>query len=114
MTGLGNDAQVRVITEQVADAVITRFFSMHPELSKPVKQDWPPPLKWASAIIAALFTAATIGMAFWVVNTLSSLQDTVTRIDERQKLSDPALSKRFDDIERRVGVLEGFHRGGGE
>ena len=110
MTGLGNDAQVRLITEQVAEAVITRYHAMHPELSKQPEPVLPPPLKWAASIIAALFTAATIGMAFWMVTTLSALQETVTRIDERQKLSDPAQEKRDEDQDRRISVLEAYHR----
>lgn len=105
MTGIGNETQIRLITEQVADAVITRFYSMHPELAKPAavaEPALPPPLKWAGAIIAALFTAATIGMAFWVVTTLTGLQETVTRIDERQKLADPQAVQRFEELRRRA------------
>lgn len=115
MTGIGNEAQIRIITEQVADAVISRFYSLHPELAKPaamtVEPIMPAPLKWAAGIVAALLTAATIGMAFWMVTTLSGLQETVTRIDERQKLNDPAAKQQLDELKARVTVLEGYHRG---
>lgn len=106
MTGLGNEAQVRVIADQVAEAAIVRFYQTQAQVPQQTESIVPAPLKWAAGIVGALFTAATIGMAFWMVTTLSGLQETVTRIDERQKLLDPALSKRFDDVERRLGVLE--------
>lgn len=117
MTGVGNDAQVRLIIEQVVDAMSVRLKNMTPEPVQPAAAasdlEVPAPLKWAAAIVAALFTAATVGMALWVVTTLTGLQETVTRIDERQKLADPQSVQRFEELRRRadenarrIGVLE--------
>lgn len=97
----------RQLVEQVADATLMKFAQQHPEMfsgeSKATALT-----KWVSGVAAAL----VIGFLLWMASTLSDLQQTVTRIDERQKIADPAQNRRFDDIERRVGVLEGYHHGG--
>jgi hypothetical protein len=108
MTGLGNEAQARIIAEQVAEATIVKFTQLHPQPAP--KPEIPAPLKWAGAIIAAIMAAAAVGMAMWIVTTLSDLQQTVTRIDERQKLNGDSTSQRLDAIEQRVTRLEGFHQ----
>jgi hypothetical protein len=110
MTGLGNETQSRLIADQVAEAAILRFYQTHTEARPKPEMQIPPPLKWAAGIISAVFAAAAVAMALWMVTTLSDLQQTVVRIDERQKAADPSANKRFDDIERRIGVLEGYHR----
>lgn len=57
MNSPGNETQVRMIAEQVAEAAVTNVLMNHPELRK---ADIPAPLNWASVIISGLFTA---GMA---------------------------------------------------
>lgn len=107
-TGLGNEAQARIIAEQVAEAAITKFTLLHPQPAP--KADVPAPLKWAGAILAAVATACTVAMAIWVVSTLSALQQTVTRIDERQQITGDAVTQRLTADEQRITRLEGFHQ----
>jgi hypothetical protein len=97
-----NEAQVRIVAEQVADAAVTRFAATHPELRK---AEIPAPLKWAAAIIASLFTAGTATLVFWLVSTVSEMQVTLARMDERMA-SGTVKDARFDDLERRVANLE--------
>lgn len=113
MTDLGNATQARLIADQVADAAITRFHQMHPPPPPaPERQELPPTVKWMAAAIGALGTAALIGMCLWVVSTLSTLQQTVTRIDERQQITATdrgEMKVRLDRIEERLARLE--HQG---
>lgn len=110
MTDTGNAAQVRMVAEQVAEAVILKFAAEHPELRK---TEIPPPLKWAGAITAALFTTGVAGTAFWIVSSVSEMQVTLARMDERQVLLTTSQDKNYNEIERRVTVLEGYHKQGG-
>lgn len=61
----------------------------------------PAPLKWAGAIIAGLFTAGTATLAFWLVSTVSEMQVTLARMDERM-VSGNVQDGRVDDLQRRV------------
>lgn len=61
----------------------------------------PSPLKWAGGIIAALFTAGTATLAFWLVSTVSEMQVTLARMDERM-VSGNVRDARVDDLTRRV------------
>lgn len=115
---LGDEAQIRALMEQVGKAAaaitITEFVAQHPEVRRgTVVSEIPAPLKWAGGVAAAVFTAASVAMAMWMVSTLSDLQQTVTRIDERQKLAAESGDSRFREIERRVTQLEAYHSGGG-
>jgi hypothetical protein len=105
--GLGNEAQTRAVAEQVARAAYGVWSTEHPP-----KSDMPAPLKWAAAIISAVMAAGAVAMCIWVVSTLSDLQQTVTRIDERQKLVGDSGDRRFTEIERRVVALEASNQAG--
>lgn len=106
----GNEAQTRLIADTVAEATIMKFVSQHPELNE---AKIPAPLKWAGAIIAGLFTAGTATLAFWLVSTVSEMQVTLARMDERM-VSGNIKDSRYDEIERRVVNLERYHQGGGK
>lgn len=108
MTGLGNETQARMIADQVAEATILKYEQTYPRHNPGT--DIPAPLKWASGIVAALMTAALMGMSFWIVTTLSNLQQTVTRIDERQKLTGGSTDHSIDQLDRRVTALELLHQ----
>ena len=112
MPDTGNAAQTRVVAEQVADAAVTRFAAQHPELRQ--KVEVPPPLKWAAAIIAALFTMGAGAMAVWLVGTVNSMQVTLARMDERQASQTISQDSRFTDHERRIQQLEGLQQKGAE
>ncbi|WP_390549898.1 hypothetical protein [Qipengyuania sp. MTN3-11] len=101
-----------MIAEAVAEATILKVVQDHPEL-KTKQAEIPAPLKWAGGIIAALFTAGITGLGFWIVTTLSDVQVTVARMEERTALQDTSRDDRFTEIERRVNQLETYHRTGG-
>jgi uncharacterized membrane protein YoaK (UPF0700 family) len=108
--GLGDAAQIRAIMEQsseaAADLAIRNFVANHPELRQAsVTTEIPAPLKWAGAIIAGLFTAGTATLAFWLVSTVSEMQVTLARMDERM-VSGTVRDARVDDLARRVGLNE--------
>ncbi len=106
----GNAAQTRVIAEAVAEATITRFVAEHPEVRK---AEIHPLIKWLVGAIAAFGSAALIGLGFWIVTSISSMQVTLARLDER--IANGAVKdSRVDDLDRRVTTLESFHRGGGK
>lgn len=99
---IGDAAQIRAIMEQASEATIVKFVSQHPELRQgSVTAEIPAPLKWAGAIIAGLFTAGTATLAFWLVSTVSEMQVTLARMDERM-VSGNVRDARVDDLTRRV------------
>lgn len=99
---MGDAAQIRLIAEQVADAAFYKFESEHPVKTE---AEIPAPLKWAGAIVAGLFTAGIAALAFWLVSSMSAVQVTLARMDERMA-SGMVKDARFDEIERRVTKLE--------
>jgi hypothetical protein len=106
---LGDAAQTRLVAEQVAEAVIIKYRSEHPELNE---TRIPAPLKWAGAIIAGLFTMGTATLVFWLVSSVSEMQVTLARMDERMA-SGTLKDSRFEEIERRVSKLETYHQARG-
>ena len=107
MTGLGNEVQVRLIAEQVALAAIEQYALRFPQSPRqPEKPEIPAPLKWAGAIVAAIMATCTVGFLVWMVSSISALQQTVTRIDERQQITGGNMSDRLKNIEDRLGRLE--------
>lgn len=72
----------------------------------------PPPLKWASIIIAGLFTAGAATLAFWLVSSVSEMQVTLARMDERLANQAQVQSEQLRGISGRVTVLESYHRQG--
>lgn len=91
---LGDQAQVHRIVRQVVMS--------YREIAKP---EIPAPLKWAAAMIAALFTAGIATLAFWLVTSVSNMQVTLARLDERMSTG-AVKDARFDDLERRVSANE--------
>lgn len=104
----GSAAQVRLIGEQIAEAVITKYVAEHPP-----QAEIPATLKWAGAIAAAVFAACTIGLVVWLVSSVSQMQVTLARMDERMS-SGSVKDSRYEEVERRVSTLEKFHQGGGK
>jgi exoribonuclease II len=107
MPDSGNAAQTRVVAEQVAEATITRFVAEHPELRQqhPVVAETPPLIKWVVGAAAALGLAAMIGGGSWLVSSVSQMQVTLARLDERMTTG-AVKDARFDDLERRVARNE--------
>lgn len=106
---LGNMEQVRLVAEQVAEAAFYKFEREHPVKTEATI---PAPLKWAAAIVAGLFTAGTATLVFWLVSSVSEMQVTLARMDERIA-SGMVKDARFEDLDRRVTKLEAVNTGGG-
>lgn len=118
MVSTGDSAQIRKIGEQigeaVADAAIKKFVLQHPEVRRgTVVSEIPAPLKWAAAVVAALFTAGTATLAFWLFDSVSSMSVTLARMDERMASYTDAQAVQMQQLEGRVDQLENYHREGG-
>ncbi len=94
----GNAAQTRAIIEQALDAAVATY----PPKAVPV----PPPLKWAGIIVAGIMTAGATGLLFWMISSISDMQMTLARMDERQVMNAQNLAERFETIDSRLGRLE--------
>lgn len=105
MTDPATLAQFRILAEQAADIALTKHERPLPE----PKVDIPAPMKWAAGIISALMTAGIIGIFMWLVTSVNDMQQTLVRIDERQKAQVESLDSRFSDYDRRITRLEKFH-----
>lgn len=108
----GNDAQSRIVAQQIAETAITVFAAKHPELFVRKEPEVPQLVKWVVGTVAALGLAAMIGGGTWLVSSVSSMQGTLIRMEERIG-SGSVRDSRVDDIERRVRQLEAYHQGGG-
>lgn len=95
---VGDGAQTRLIAQQVAKATIIEYEAQHP---RPVDAAIPAPLKWAATIIAGLFTAGVAAGVFWLVSSVSEMQVTLARMDERMSTGS-VKDSRFDELDRRV------------
>lgn len=114
MVDPGNDTQARVMMENIAEAAASAAMLKlkAQQLSEPkAVADVPAPLKWAGGIIAGLFAAGTATLAFWLVTSVSEMQVTLARMDERMA-SGTIKDARFDELNRRVTILESYHEGG--
>lgn len=106
MTGSGNEAQVRLVAEQVVDAALVK---VHGNLNPPEARI-PTPLRWAAGIVAGLFTAGSAAMALWLVTSVSNMQVTLARMDERLANQNDAQLKAIEQLDGRVTDLEAYHR----
>lgn len=104
---MGDSAQTRLIAEQVAEAVIMKYESEHPRTTEATV---PPLIKWLVGAIAGFGAAAIIGLGFWLVSSVSEMQVTLARMDERMTTGS-VKDNRFEEIERRVVRLEAYHSG---
>jgi hypothetical protein len=98
---------IKDIIHALAGEAATRSALTAKVLSKP---EVPAPLKWAGGIIAGLFTAGTATLAFWLVSSVSEMQVTLGRMDERMA-SGVVRDSRVDALELRVATLEADREG---
>jgi len=100
----GNTAQSRMIVEKIAQQVIDVY-------GKPPSDAQPHPMvKWLVGAIAAFGSASLIGLGFWLVSSVSTMRETLARMDERQVMSTSVLADRFQAIDDRLARLEGLNR----
>jgi hypothetical protein len=69
-----------------------------------------PVLKWLAGIAASCAAVIVTGAMFWVASSMNDVQQTLARIDERQKAQTEAQDSRFADYDRRITRLEKFHQ----
>ena len=106
----GNELQNKIVLESVAEAAAVNAilkYKAH-QLDSPEARI-PAPLKWAGGVVAALFTAGTATLAGWLVFSVSDMQVTLARMDERQSYASAALDSRFGEYDRRISKLETYH-----
>lgn len=105
----GDAAQTRLIVEQAIEATIVKMKAENvPEAKTPATLKW-----WGAiggAVAAAVFSAGCV----WLISSVSSMQLTVTRIEEQLKNQGSNLQTRFEDLDSRVDRLEDYHRDGGK
>lgn len=99
----GSDAQVRLIAEQLVDAAMIKV--------KPTNEV-PQVFKWLAGLAAVIVAAAIVGYFNWLTNTVSSMQLTLTRVDERQSAQVLAQDARFGEIDRRLVKVEAAQSAG--
>lgn len=93
--------------EQIADLVIDRFVSQHPELRQnTIVTEIPPTIRWAGIIIGGVMTAAVSAGLFWLVATVSDMQVTLARMDERMASWTSTQDTRYEDLKKRVDKIE--------
>lgn len=95
---IGDAAQTRLIAQQVARAVLIEFEAEHPRPKEPAIH---PIVKWLVGAIGAFGSAALIGLGFWLVSSVSEMQVTLARMDERMTTG-AVKDGRFEDLDRRV------------
>ena len=105
----GNAEQIRVVADQLADAMVAKI-NRRTELPD---AKIPPPLKWAGGIIAGVFATGVGAMALWLVTTVNEMQVTLARMDERMASNTNAQDSQNEDLARRVRKLEDYHSQGG-
>lgn len=105
----GNDVQTRVVLQQVADAsaqeAVKRFVELNPNFAQP-KAEIPASLKLAGGVTAAVLTTGVVALVVWLVSSVSAMQVTLARVDERMMNKDGAAETRFAAVEARVTKLE--------
>ncbi|MCW1431410.1 hypothetical protein [Novosphingobium sp. JCM 18896] len=113
MSNTGDAAQTRLIVEQVVEASFVTLADRMAERFQPAAKEPPihPLVKWLVGAIAGLGAAAIIGIGFWLVSSVSGMQQTLARMDERM-VSGAVKDGRVDELDRRVTKLEAYHQGG--
>lgn len=103
----GNDLQRRMMLEQVADAAVTKFRLENPGLfSERQEAEIPAPMKWVASIAASIFVVGVPGMMFWGVSTISTMQITLAKLEERVGNLSTNQKDHLDNIVTRVASLE--------
>ncbi|MGW8201909.1 hypothetical protein ACWGM0_05090 [Sphingomonas bisphenolicum] len=122
-TDPANLAQIRQMAQQAADLALAEYADRFARIERifqtlqlpdQSKMEMPPLLKWTGGIITAIVTAGVIALFLWLVSSVNDMQQTLARMDERQKAQVEGLGSRFDDYDRRIRRLESYHQGGKE
>lgn len=114
MADTGNEAQLRLIMDQVAEAAVTNLLLKQKaqQLDQPKEAPVPALVKWLVGAIAGLGSAALVGLGVWLVSSVSEMSNTLARLDERMKGADTAQLARDAGQDERIRRLEAYHQGG--
>lgn len=115
--------QVKIMAQQAASLALAEYSSQIGQLERavarlsgavPDESDkvTNPVLKWLAGIAAGLVSTIITVAMFWVASSVTDMQQTLARIDERQKAQTQAQDSRFADYDRRITRLERNHNGG--
>jgi hypothetical protein len=121
-TDPANLAAIKSMAQQAADIALAEITPILSRVDRAlllqenkVETSVPALMKWAGGILTAILTAGIIALFFWLVSSVSEMQQTLVRIDERQKAQVDGLDTRFSDYDRRIRRLETLHQlDGGE
>lgn len=102
---IGDAAQIRVIGEQIAEAIILKMR----ETERP-KVEVPAWAKWMVGVGTTFLTTGVIGLGYWMVGTLSEVQLSVRELNT-QLSTKGAIEQRFQAVEQRVARLESDKKG---
>lgn len=108
MLDSGNEAQARVMLDNVAQAAAATAILKYraEQLDAPRETPVPPLVKWLVGAIGGLGSAALIGLGIWLVSSVSTMRETLARMDERQVSATATQDGRFEEINRRLTRLE--------
>ena len=114
MPDSGNEAQVRIMLDNVAQAAAANAILQYKaqQLGTP-EAKIPPPLKWLGAAAMAVVMLVFVGVSGWLVTTVDDMQETLARMDERQLAYSETQDNRFADFDRRITKLETDRPDGG-
>lgn len=104
---LGNTVQSRVMATQIARAAIAEYVLEHPQTRK--DSGFSNFQKGVVGVATTLLIAAIL----WLVSTVNQMQLTLVRLDERIA-GGSVKDNRYEDLDRRVTTLEGYHKGNGQ
>lgn len=119
-TDPANLAAIKTMAQQAADIALAEITPILSRVDRALIQqekrvESPAMIKWAGGIITAILTAGIIALFFWLVSSVNEMQQTLVRIDERQKAQVEGLDTRFADYDRRIRRLETInHLEGGD
>lgn len=114
MPDSGNQAHLKEWLDAVAEAAAskTALALKAQQLSEPKETPVPPLIKWLVGAIGAFGSTAIIGLGIWLVTSVSTMSNTLARMDERMKGQDTTQINRDAEQDRRIGTLETYHKEG--
>jgi hypothetical protein len=114
MPDSGNEAQMRIMLDQVAEAAATSMaIKMKAQQVGESRDAATPFVKWFAAAVAGLGSTALIGLGIWLVTSVSTMSETLARMDERMKGSDTSMQSEMNELRRRVTAVELEQKDGG-
>lgn len=113
--------QVKVFAEQVAAKVLGEYQPQIAQieravarLSSAMPEEGAAPIspvsKWLAGLAATITAGLIMAALLWVGSSVTDMQQTLARIDERQKAQTEAQNARFSDYDRRINRLERYHQ----